>query len=192
MKIAFVDLETSGLDADGWNTLLCGVIGEYQPPVWKNGKLVKPPWANIKTFRREDYPEPLWEDKKLAKSIHKAIQGYDVTVSWNGIKFDQTFLTTRLREYGLSGLNWPRHKDLLYTARYKMRMSSNKLDNVARHLGVFEKYGVKKTELDRKMWRKAVRGDARAYHYVVVHCQEDIKVLAAIWEELKGLVTEIK
>ena len=134
----------------------------------------------------------MWEDRNLSKAIFKAVQKYDVVVSWNGIKFDETFLATRLREYGIHSTRWPRHKDLMYTARYKLRVSSASLDNIARLLSIHSKYGVKKTQLDRKRWRKAIRGDKASYNYVVRHCAEDVKVLPAIWEEIKDLVTEIK
>ncbi len=192
MRIAFVDLETSGLDADGWNTVLCACIAEYQPPAWRDGTLVRPPWGRIRTFSREDFTEPLWEDRQLCTAIYQAIVEYDVTVTWNGLKFDEPFLATRLREYGVEAARWPRHKDLMYTARYKLRLSSTSLDNVARHLGIERKYGVAKTALDRQLWRRAIRGDARAYRYVLRHCREDVKVLPAVWEELKSLVSEIK
>lgn len=192
MRIGFVDLETSGLDADGWNTVLCGCISEYQPPIFKEGKLVKNPWTNIRIFRRERYKDELWDDYFLCRAIIKAVQQYDICVSWNGIKFDQTFLETRLREYGVHGQGWKRHKDALYTARYKLRMSSNTLDNVADFHGVYKKYGVKKTKLDRRRWRMAIRGHHHAYNYVVKHCEEDVKVLACVWEELKDLIGEIK
>lgn len=192
MRIAFVDLETTGLDADGWNTVLCGCLAEYQAPVWRGGTLVKPPWGAIHSFTRDDHHEPLWEDRKLCLAIYRAVQTYDVIITWNGIKFDEPFLTTRLREYGIEAARWPRHKDLLYTARYKLRLSSCSLDNVARHLGIERKYGVCKTQLDRRLWRRAIRGDRRAYRYVVRHCQEDVRVLPAVWEELKSLVSEIK
>lgn len=192
MRIAFIDLETSGLDADGWNTVLCGCIVEYQPPTFADGKLTKPPWTNLRTFRREQYKDELWDDYYLARAIMKAIQEYDICVSWNGIKFDESFLETRLREYGIHGQRWKRHKDALYTARYKLRMSSNTLDNVADFHHVYRKYGVKKTKLDRHRWRMAIRGNKQAYQYVVSHCQEDVRVLACVWEEIKDLVNEIK
>ncbi|MDR7528665.1 MAG: ribonuclease H-like domain-containing protein [Armatimonadota bacterium] len=192
MRVAFVDLETSGLDADGWNTVLCAALAEYQSPEWRENVLVRPPWGRVRTFRRDQYRDPLWEDRSLCLAIDRAIRQYDVVVSWNGLRFDEPFLATRLREYGIEAARWPRHKDLLYTARYKLRLSSCSLDNVARHLGIEAKYGVRKTDLDRRLWRRAIRGDPRAYRYVVEHCEEDVKVLPAVWQELKSLVTEIR
>ena len=113
-------------------------------------------------------------------------------VTWNGLKFDVPFLETRLRRWGLGPLAIARHKDLLYTARYKLRLHANKLDDVAEHLGVRRKYGVAKTKLEPERWTMALGGHEPSYRYIVTHCQEDVKVLACVWQEIKHLVTEIK
>lgn len=195
MKIGFVDVETTSLDADGWGQLLCGVVAEYQAPTGN-----KKPWTNIQVFTLDDYKNKRWDDKNLALRIQqtlignktRAFPGYDVTASWNGIKFDENFVRTRLKEYGLSTPVWVRHKDLMYTARYKLKMASASLDNVATFLGIEKKYGIKKTRLDKKRWRMAIMGHEPSYNYVIQHCIADVKVLACLWEELKHLVTEIK
>lgn len=191
MKIAFLDLETSGLDADGWNLVLCGALAEYQAPRWRGTQLVRPPWSRVVCVTRDPH-EPLWEDERVVRGLIDLIQQYDVIVSWNGLKFDEPFLATRAREYGIEAPPWPRHKDLLYTARYKLRVSSASLENVTRLLHIPERYHVTKTPLDRRLWRQAIRGHPQAYRYVVQHCRQDVRCLAAVWEELKTLVREIK
>lgn len=185
MKIGFIDFETTGLDAQA-NQLLCGCMGEY--------KATGNPWSNIKTFRLEGYDTPLGRcnDKALAKELYRELQSYDIKVTWNGKQFDEKFLATRLKAYGIDSQEWKRHKDLLYTAKWKQRLTSNRLENVAEFLKIYQKYGVKKTHLEWAKWRAAFAGHKPYYDYVIRHCQEDIKVLACVWEELKNFVTEIK
>ena len=189
MRIGFVDLETTALNADGWGQILCGGICEYQPPDATGNRK---PWTNLRVYTLENYKDERWNDKRLARKLLKEINKYDIVASWNGIRFDEPFLATRLREYGLKSSRWPRHKDLLYTSRYKLRLFNNKLDNVAEHFNVHDKYGCKKTHLHRKKWRKAIMGHYPSYRYVIRHCAEDVKVLACLWEELKDLIGEIK
>lgn len=187
LKVAFIDLETTSLDADGWGQLLCGGICDYQPTA--HGKK---PWTNLRVYTLADYKNERWNDKSLAKVLINEIQKYDITVSWNGVRFDEPFLATRLREYGIKSKHWPKHKDLMYTARYKLKMANAKLDNVAEYFNIHDKYGCKKTHLNKKYWRKAIMGHVPSYRYVIKHNEEDIKVLAALWEELKDLIGEIK
>lgn len=184
MRIGFMDLEATGLTADGWDQMLCACIAEYKPTG-------KQPWGKIQTFTLKDYKNKRWCDKELAHNLEKALDKFDIVVSWNGIRFDEPFQRTRLAEYGLHMRPYKRHKDLMFTAKFKLRMSSASLDRVSDFLGVYAKYNCKKTKLDRIQWRKAICGHEASYRYIVRHCQEDVKVLAAVWEELRPLISKI-
>lgn len=179
MRIAFTDGEMSNLSAD-FGQLLCACIVEYDPHHITG--------ANLQTFTLADYDGKRWNDKGLAKAWRDALQEYDIMVTWNGIKFDVPFLNTRLRRWGLKELRSPRHKDLLYTARYKMRLSSNRLDNVAQFLGC----QVSKTPMQPEQWTMAMGGHKPSYQYIVTHCRNDVRVLAECWERMKHLVGAIE
>ena len=185
MRIAFVDGEMNNLDADGWGQMLCWSRAEYQP---KKDK----PWANIKTFELRDYKNRRWDDRGLAVDVRDDLEQFDIVVSWNGIMFDIPFLNTRLRSYGCKEVRLNHHKDLMYTARYKLKLSSASLANVQDYLRIQQKYGTAKTIMDKNHWRKAMCGVRRSYDYIIRHNVEDVKVLAAVWQEIKHLVGEIK
>ena len=184
MRIGFLDLECTGLTADGWDQLLVGCIASYNPTG-------KKPWGRVQTFTLGDYKNKRWDDKQLGLDIARAANKFDIIVTWNGIRFDEPFHRTRLIEYGVQMKPYNRHKDLMFTAKFKLRMSSASLDRVSDFLGVYEKYNCKKTKLDRIQWRKAICGHEASYRYIVRHCQEDVKVLAAVWEELRPLISKI-
>jgi len=184
MRIVFTDGEMSNLSAD-FGQLLCACTVEYNPADRKK------PWANLQTFILRDYDNTRWDDKSLAMAWRNSLEDYDIAVTWNGIRFDVPFLETRCRRWSLKSPAIPRHKDLLYTARYKMRLHANKLDDVAEHLQIERKYHVKKTRMEPERWTMALGGHKPSYNYIITHCQNDVKVLACIWEEIKHLVTNI-
>jgi len=174
----------SNLSAD-FGQLLCACIVEYNPANPKR------PWSNLQTFVLRDYKGKRWDDKSLTMAWRDAIQNYDVIVTWNGFKFDAPFLETRCRRWSIKSPVLPRHKDLLYTARYKMRLHANRLDDVAEHLRIEQKYGVAKTRMEPERWTMALGGHWPSYNYIITHCQNDVKVLACVWEEIKHLVAYI-
>ncbi len=179
MRIAFTDGEMSNLSAD-YGQLLCAALCEY--------KATTPYYSNIQLFTLKDYRGKRWDDRSLALEWRNALEEYDIVVTWNGIKFDIPFLNTRLRRWGLREVRIARTKDLLYTARYKLKLSSNSLDSVSRFLGV----QARKTRLDPERWTMAMEGHEPSYRYILDHCKRDVKVLAQVWEKTKHLVTEIK
>lgn len=179
MKIAFMDGEMSNLSAD-FGQLLCACICEYKPG--------KPFWTKMRTFQLGNYKDKRWDDKSLAREWRDALEEYDIVASWNGIKFDVPFLNTRLERHGLREVRIAHHKDLMYTARFRLRLSSNSLDNVARFTGV----EASKNRMDPEQWTKAMGGHRPSYDYILGHCQRDVKVLAQVWEKTKHLITDIK
>lgn len=193
MRIAFTDGEMSNLDAN-FGQLLCACIVEYKAP--RPGSplsATNPPWTNMRTFALTNYSDKRWDDRGLAKDWRNALEDYDIIVTWNGIKFDIPFLNTRLlARWHERELRSPRHKDLMYTARFKLRMNNATLDNVAQTLGIGSKYGVAKTPMRPAQWTMAMGGHRPSYNYILRHCQNDVKVLAGVWQEIKHLAGEIK
>lgn len=183
MRIAFTDGEMSNLNAD-FGQLLCAGIAEYQ-----DGKV---PWKNVQIFTLQDYDGDRWRDGGLARKWRDALQKYDIVVTWNGIKFDIPFLNTRLQRWGSKEVMLGKHKDLMYTARFKMRLHSASLESVSSHLRINDKYGIAKTKMTPERWTMALGGHKPSYGYIIKHCVLDVKVLAAVWQEIKHLVTDIK
>lgn len=179
MRIVFTDGEMSNLSAD-YGQLLCACACDYSS---------KPPYyTKLKTFTLGDYHGKRWNDKSLAKEWRDYLEDASIIVTWNGIKFDVPYLDTRLQRWGMKEAKIKRHKDLLYTARYKLRLSNNKLDTVAKFVGC----KTSKTSIDPARWTMAMGGHLPSYRYIIDHCQRDIKVLAEVWEKLQDLVGEIK
>lgn len=177
MRTCVFDLETSGLSAD-FGILLCGVVKEI-------GK-------KAKVFRLDDYTDwnkKRFDDSKLAQAIKKELESYDIAVSWNGYRFDTPFLNSRLKWHNkeLIVRGKPRHIDLMYQAKYKLRLHDSRLDTVARFLGCDNE----KTRLDGLNWVRAMTGDRKSFNVIVKHCVLDCKVLEEVFNKLKGGIQNI-
>lgn len=179
----------SNLDAN-FGQLLSACIIEYRPVLKPGDK----PWieSSLQTLMLDDYEHRRWVDRGLAARWAKALAKYDVIVTWNGVRFDMPFLSTRLKSWNLKEFVAKRHKDLMYTARYGLRLNNATLDNVATFLDIHKKYGIRKTRMEPKKWVMAMGGHRPSYDYIWRHCQIDVKVLAAVWEELRPFIREIK
>lgn len=186
MRIAFTDGEMSNLQAD-FGQLLCACLVEYRAPT----KSRPSPWTAMRTFTLRDYRGKRYDDKSLAIQWRDAMKEYDIIVTWNGIRFDLPFLNTRLQQWGEKEFVPSIHKDLMYTARYKLRLASSSLESVSNYLDIYDRYAVAKTKMEPRQWVRALGGDEKAYRYILHHCQQDVKVLAAIWQETKRLVTNL-
>ena len=189
MRIVFTDGEMSNLDAN-FGQLLCAGLLEYTPVTGTHKK----PWnaATMRVLTLRDYNGKRWDDKSLALQWKKELEKYDIVVSWNGIRFDVPFLDTRLKYWNLRASSIKRHKDLMYTARFGLRLTDAKLDNVALFLDVHRKYGVRKTRMEPKRWTMAMGGHRPSYEYIINHNKLDLMVLAGVWEELREHIREIK
>lgn len=180
MKIAFWDLECSNLQAD-YGQLLCGCVLEYAPEK-TNGV------GRMHTFELPDYKDKRWNDLPLALAIRDELESYDIVVGYNSIRFDQPFLNTRLEQWSARGLRSPKHLDLMYTVRYKLRLHSSSLQAAQDAL----KLTVHKTRINPTDWVRAMGGDHTAYRRIIFHCKQDVRVLAELYGKTKHLVREIK
>ena len=122
MRKAFFDIECNHLNAD-WGLLICACIK------WSDKK-------TIETFRITDHKQAsLNDDRGIAKAIRDSLEEAYTIVTWYGKKFDVPYLQSRLLKWGETIMS-PNisHLDLWATARYQLRLSSNRLANIERFL----------------------------------------------------------
>jgi uncharacterized protein YprB with RNaseH-like and TPR domain len=126
-----------------------------------------------------------WDSKQndktmLAKFIEVANVA-DELVGHNGDKFDLTWIRTRCLYHRID--MFPRYTtiDTLKTARSKFRFNSNKLDYIAKYLGVGRKI---KTEFS--LWKDIVlKKDAGAMDKMIKYCKQDVVVLEKVFNALR-------
>lgn len=173
MRTACFDLECSNLAAD-FGVLLCGVV---QADGCKP-RIIRPRGSPARSDNL---------DRDLCCRVRDELERHDILVSWNGKRFDVPFLNARLLYHGEDTLKRMKHLDLMYTARYRMHISSSRLDSVAKHLQCYHQ----KTQLDPTHWIRAIGGSRASMDYIVEHCVEDVAVLAECLEQLKKEVSSI-
>lgn len=123
-------------------------------------------------------------DKVIFTPLLKAIAEADEIVYHNGERFDMPWVKTRCLFHGLPTL--PDHKgvDTLQWARRKFYFNSNKLDYIARFLGIGSKL---KTEFG--LWKAIVFDhDADALKRMVTYCQNDVVLLKKVWARLAAVL----
>ena len=175
MIIGIFDFEMSNLNAD-FGMMLCGVVKEFR--------------GDAQTFRLDQYDlykKDRANDRVLAKDLRDALEEFDIWVSYNGRRFDIPFLNSRLLFHGLRPIEKKKHIDLLYQARYKLKLHSSRLASVQEHLGLSNK----KTEIRGYHWTRALAGYKPSMDYIVRHCVLDVAVLEETYGKLKQFVTVI-
>lgn len=174
MRIGFFDIEASNLSAN-YGILLTACIKPYG----ENNitKIVKKSTNKVDTL--------------AVKETIKALNQYDLIVTWYGVRYDVPFIKTRalLKNIPFGIDPRIRHLDLWDACRKYMKFTSNRLDTVSTDLGFAEK-----TRISGEIWNKAVQGDSKAVAYVLHHNVKDVQVLEKVYNSFakQNLLREIK
>jgi uncharacterized protein YprB with RNaseH-like and TPR domain len=163
-RIGSFDIETTDLAAN-FGTIVCACIKELG--------------GGTATFvTRGD------SDKRTAERIRDELRQYDYITTWYGAKFDMPFLTTRLLINEADPLGALRHLDLYYTARFKLRLHSNRLDCVTEAL--YGESGKTRLNPEMRLGLRSVSPTKRnaAIEYHVEHCQIDVDELEKLFVKL--------
>ncbi len=122
--------------------------------------------------------------KKMLRNIYSLVTEADIVVHYNGTKFDMPVLN---QEFVIEG--WPppssyKQIDLLLTARRQFRLASNKLDWVARSLGLGQKMKHKGMEL----WRGCMAGEPASWRIMERYNKRDVVLLEKVYLALRPWV----
>lgn len=177
MKVGLFDIETTDLSAN-YGVVLCAVVKEY-------GR------EEVVTIRGDDHRN--WkvkrsDDRYVVLRLHDELQKYDVLVAHNGGGFDLPFLNTRLVVHGVSPLPQKMLIDPCRLARWKLRLNSNRLDQLISTFG----FDNLKTPVDSGVWlRASLDGDRAAMDFIVDHCVRDVRMLEQVYDKIRPFVVKI-
>lgn len=118
--------------------------------------------------------------EKMIRGVHRLLDEADAVVSYNGVKFD---LPTLNKEFALHGLPPPspyKHIDLLKTARKQFRFPSNKLDYIAKELGL----GSKVKHKGHDLWVGCMNGDGASWRAMERYNKQDVRLLEKLYHRL--------
>ena len=169
-KMAFVDIETSNLDAD-FGYIFCYSLKEDGGEIIHRCATPK----EIKSYRF---------DEGVMKQFLKDIRGFDRLVGYysKDRRFDIPYLRTRALKWGLEFPGW---RDLLFTdvfdlVKPKLKLHRNRLETACDLLGIPSK----EHRLNPEVWQRALAGSIRALEYIQQHCDEDVISLEAVYKRL--------
>jgi hypothetical protein len=121
-------------------------------------------------------------DKKLLKAFIKELNKADEAIAHNGDRFDIKWLRTRCLFHRLEMFPQYQTIDTLKHAKSQFNFNSNKLDYIAKYLGVGAK--IKHEGID--MWKAIIfEKDQDALKRMVEYCDMDVIVLEKVFEELQ-------
>lgn len=115
--------------------------------------------------------------KRMLKAIHKLLDEADAVVHYNGARFDIPTLNKEFLEAGMNPPSPYAQIDLLRTARQQFRFPSNKLDYVARALGL----GGKVKHEGFELWIKCMERDPEAWTKMEEYNIQDVVLLEDVY-----------
>lgn len=121
-------------------------------------------------------------DKKMLQSFIKVANEANELVGHNGDKFDLAWIRTRCLFHRID--MFPKYLtiDTLKIARSKFKFNSNRLNYIAKYLGIGQKIN---TEFD--LWKDVtLNKDKKALDKMVKYCQMDVILLEKVHKELNN------
>lgn len=166
---------------------------------WRTGYKLNIPYDNIINdwkvicisykWEHEDLVKNLtWDenqcDKKMLEDFIKIMNTADESIAHNGDRFDIKKIRTRCIYHRIPMFPDYRTLDTLKKARSSFNFNSNRLDYIAKFLGV----GAKLEHEGFPMWVKCMQGDKKALIDMVKYCDMDIIVLEDVYLTMQNYI----
>lgn len=116
----------------------------------------------------------------MIEHVHSLMSEADALCHYNGNKFDLPILNQEFLFHELPPPDPSESIDLLKTARSRFRLPSNKLDYVAKRLGV----GGKVKHRGMELWRDCMDGDDAAWRVMERYNKQDVRLLEKVYNAL--------
>lgn len=125
-------------------------------------------------------------DKEMLEKFIKVIDDADELVFQNGDRFDLPWVKTRCIYHGLPPISDSKTCDTLKLARRNFYFNSNRLDYMAKFLGIGQKIH---TGFD--LWKDIVlKNSPKALAKMCQYCAHDVILLEKVWDKLKLFVKQ--
>ena len=120
-------------------------------------------------------------DERIILRVLTQLQKADEVVAHNGDSFDLRWLRTRALKHGLP-FPWNVVSfDTLKAARRYFRLNSNKLDYIAKYLGLQQK-----TSVQFQLWKDVMVNSPGALEKMIGYCQDDVLVLEKVFHAIQS------
>jgi DNA polymerase elongation subunit (family B) len=147
---------------------------------WLGGKVQTYALPDFKNYRPGSE-----DDRELVKELWKLFDEADIIIAHNGDHFDIRKANARFTYHNLSPPSPYKTVDTLKVARKYFNFTSNKLDDLAKHLG----YGRKIPHTGFNLWQGCMRGDPKSWKLMVKYNRHDVVLLAKIYKHFLPWIT---
>ena len=119
-------------------------------------------------------------EEKMLRDIHEMLEEADAVCHYNGRKFDIPTLNTEFVRCNIPPPEPYQQIDLIETVRKRFRFTSNKLDFVARLLGI----GAKHQHKGWALWKGCMRGNKDDWEEMKAYNMQDVVLLEQVYDKL--------
>lgn len=120
------------------------------------------------------------KEQALVKRLHKVLSEADILVAHNGDEFDVKKAKARFIYYNLKPLRPVPSVDTLKVAKKHFNFNSNKLDSIARHLGLGRKVKTQGFEL----WLGCMANKKKSWKLMEKYNKHDVTLLEKVYNKL--------
>ena len=177
MKILTLDIETAPNTAYVWGLWKQNIAVSQ---IKESGYILS--WAAKWLHEKELRSSSLWKNtpEKMLRPIHNLLSEADSVVHYNGTKFDIPWLNGEFAKIHLAPPA-PYHQiDLLRVVRNQFKFPSNKLEFVAKALGV----GAKSDIMTFEDWVGCIEGDAQSWRKMDHYNRKDVELTEELYLRL--------
>lgn len=198
-KVARVRGEPVGITLDYETSPM---LGWFFGPLWETGiiKLVKPfqilsvGWMEhgsekVYVLGQNHFPsykKGELDDYEICVFFSHVLNKYDYIVAQNGDQFDIKVFNTRLSFWGLPPISTEKSFDTKKIAKTKLRLPSNKLNDIAEFFGFGQKI-----QTDKELWFGCMAGDEAAWKKMNEYCKHDVFLTDQIFSRLLPFTTQL-
>jgi hypothetical protein len=177
MKILLWDIETAPTEAYIWK-LWKENIGVNQ--IINPGRVLC--WSAMWYGEDEVYADACWhnDEKGMLENLHELLCQADATVTYNGNNFDQPTVNAGFLKYGLTPPAPSKSIDLYQVAKKNFRFLSNRMDYVAKWVGLEGKIDTGGFQL----WADVLKEVPEAQEKMLDYNIQDVVVLSNLYEKL--------
>jgi DNA polymerase elongation subunit (family B) len=177
LKILLLDIETAPNTAYVWglfreNIPLARLIDTSRTMCW-----------SAKWFGKDEVMFSSIQEtspRRMLAKIHRLLDQADAVVHYNGTRYDIPILNKEFLVHGFTPPSPVKHIDLLKVARNQFKFTSNKLDFVAKYLGL----GAKTKNTDFQLWVKCMAKDPEAWKLMKEYNINDVVLLERVYKRM--------
>ena len=165
---AFVDIEATGLRGD-YNSVLCVSIRPFRG---------KPEVFAV---------ERAGEDRAVVKAVKKAMEKYDLWVTYYGKGFDLPMLNTRLLQHCSMPIEPRHHLDMYYMLKSRLLTARRSQGHILSWLKTPEQ----KMGVSAEVWNMVLANPKREMPKMIARCNSDTEGLMALFRRTSHLVRDL-